>query len=257
MSIIPYEYFVNNETFNVFTDASIIHRKVNINGDTYTYYFGSPGYDIYIGNNKILGYHNVLPICTNNQSEISAIRYGVDRALDLATLYNIKKINIFSDSKICIYGLREWIFSWMNNIRNGTLYNSSGKEVANQFEFLAIVHMILLYNRPVQFYHIRGHMNINSFKDRKKFNESFMKENYTSDHLDERLIDFFISANDIVDNVTRYELQGIQESTKLYYDNMLRSRYQYKNLEKVFTYNDYLGSIDLDRYKKLIGGNLL
>ena len=256
MGIIPYEYFVNENTFNIFTDASIIHRKIQIDDLMQTYYFGSPGADIYLGDRIISSYNTILPVCTNNQSEITAIEYGVNRGCKLSYLYNISNINIFSDSKICIYGLREWIFNWMNTLKDGVLYNTSGDKVANQSIFISIIQSIVYYNKPIRFYHIRGHFNASNFKERKKFNESFMKENHINDYLDERLIDFFISANDSVDTATRNALKLLPDNYVSYFDSVFRNISEIKKRERIFGDRDqYIRSIDLNKYKQLIGGN--
>ena len=253
MSIIPYDFFVNDETFNIFTDASIVHRKIKYNGYDHVYYFGSPGAEIYRGDQLISTYHTVLPHCTNNQSEITAIWYGINRGCQLANMSGIKNINIFSDSRICIWGIREWIFGWIRNMNNGILYNTSG-EVSNQSHFISIIQSVLSYNRLIRFYHIRGHRNPNSFAERKKFNQSFRRENYINSDLDERLIDFFIRANDSVDNITRNELKGIPEQTFIYYDSIARKMLAYPTKEKLFNWDEYIRSLDLNKYKQLIGG---
>lgn len=253
MNVLPFEYFVNSNTFNIFTDASIIHRKISYSGETYVYYFGSSGAEIYEGDKMISTYHTVLPHCTNNQSEITAIEYAIHRGCQFASLNNIENINIFSDSKICIYGIREWVFNWIKNMNDGILYNTSGK-VSNQSHFISIIQSVLYYNRPIRFYHIRGHFNSNSFKERKKFNESFMRENYISVPLDERLINFFIKANDSVDTITRNELKNIQESTFVYYDNVAKKMLQYPRKEPIFNWDERIRSLDLNKYKQLIGG---
>lgn len=253
MNIIPYEYFVNEDTLNIFTDASIIHRKINYAGSMHVYYIGSPGAEIYLGDRMISTYHTVLPHCTNNQSEITAIEYGVNRGYQYTELNKVKNINIFSDSKICIYGIREWIFNWIKNMNDGILYSTSG-EVANQLHFISIIRSVLYHSRPIRFYHIRGHFNSSSFKERKKFNESFMRENYINMHLDERLIDFFIRANDSVDNITRNELKQIPEQTLFYYDNIARKILEFPQKERLFNWDTYIRSLDLNKYKQLIGG---
>lgn len=256
MAIIPYQYFVNDETFNIFTDASIIHRKIKYAGTDYLYYFGSPGAEVYLGNKIISTHYNILPNCTNNQSEITAIKYGIDIGCQLTNLYGIKNINIFSDSKICIYGIREWIFNWIKNMNNGVLYNTSGTMVSNQLQFISIIKSILYYNKSIRFYHIRGHFNSDKFSEKKKFNESFMKENHINMHLDERLIDFFIKANNSVDTTTRNELKKLQESDFVYYDNIIKKMSQYPTKESIFNWDIYIRSLDLKKYKELIGGGI-
>lgn len=254
--MIPYEYFVNEYTLNIFTDASIVKKTIDADGKKIDFFIGSPGVLCYIGDQLVDEYHTVLIDCTNNQSEITAIQYGVIRGLSIAAMNGaIKNINIFSDSKLCIFSLREWIFNWVKNMNNGILYSSSGSKVANQLHFISVIDTVIQGNRDIRFYHVRGHFNSNSFKDRIKFKNSFMKENYFDSYIDERLIDFFISANYLVDKITRDELHE-QYKNRLPGDGYLEKIIRKRSVEQdiIFNWNSYIRSLDLKKYKKLIGG---
>lgn len=255
--MIPYEYFVNESTLNIFTDASIVHKTAKTQNGECKFYVGSPGSMLYIGDKLVDEYHSVLPDCTNNQSEITAILYGVQRGLSFACMNSfIKNINIFSDSKICIYGLREWIFKWIKNMNNGVLYSTSG-EVINQYIFVSIIKHVIDGNRDIRFYHVRGHCNPLNFKDRVKFRNSFMKENYLDAYIEDRLIDFFISANDAVDNITRDELHRLPEdflTTGYISTDMIVKSHTNPHKDRIFNWNEFIRSLDLNKYKKLIGG---
>ena len=139
IAIINKEDFVNPNVINIFTDASM-----------------SPG-----GDNKgpvpgcygFITMHNELEInsavyidtfCTVNRAEIKAIKFAVMEAIRLRTSGFRGIINIFSDSRVSIMGIREWIFGWYNNGK--VLINGSGTEVANQSEFIEIMQLILKYN---------------------------------------------------------------------------------------------------------------
>lgn len=254
MSILDRRNFINNNTLNIFTDASIIHRKIQTSYGEYRYYIGSPGAEFYIGDKKVYSYHTIIPHCTNNQSEITAIEYGINIGVQIAKKYDVENINIFSDSKICIFGIREWIFNWVKNMNDGVLYNTSGP-VANQYHFISIIQSVLANGRRINFYHVRGHFNFNDYKSRRKFNMSFMKENNSNLYLDEKLIDFFILSNDSVDKITRNSLKNIPPELLYQWDLFGRSICKYNYFERIFNWNDSIASLDMRKYKSLIGGN--
>lgn len=235
--VIPYGCFVNEDTVNIFTDASI--KKINIGGeDTY---IGSPGADAYYMGECVYSLRNIIPLCTNNESEIVAIRMGLNIA---ANLRPDMKINLFSDSKLSIYGVREWIYNWVRNEHDGIIYGTGGPLI-NQQHFLLAVYSILQMNRPVNLYHIRGHRNPSNYKDRKIFSESFRRENKISNILDEQLIDFFISANDYVDKTTgdllsKYKLDP---NTRIYHPQ-----------QQIFNYHYFIRSLDMAKFYKLTSG---
>ena len=70
---VTYENLINNHTLNVFTDASIL--RDNING--YDLYISTPGAQIYLGDILQDSLIQMLPDCTNNEGEITAIQNGL------------------------------------------------------------------------------------------------------------------------------------------------------------------------------------
>ena len=128
----------NSNTLNIFTDASIKQVGQETVGCAGAFCVAGKDRTIINQTNRILRY------ATNNSSEITAVKLGIDLAIDYRNDFDT--INLFSDSKICIYGLREWIFNWIDNMSNGVLYNSSNTEVANQEMFKKIINLITHYN---------------------------------------------------------------------------------------------------------------
>lgn len=199
--MLNYQDIFKPGNLNIFTDASI---KKLPDGET----LGCPGaLCIYTLNN---GMPEILDLtcyieryATNNSSEIKAISLGVAKALQYRNYF--QRINIFSDSRICIQGIREWIFNWVNCINNGLMCSSSGEPVANQNTFASIVNTIVCNNLNINFYHQKGHVKISNnkaienavkvFKDVNKLDVSFelMKE--------------LSNFNDIIDVRTGEELE--------------------------------------------------
>ena len=142
----------NNDTVNIFCDASIVTLKQETVGCT--------GVCVVMGTNaqKVYDYQRIIRNSTNNNSEIRAIA----DALHFAMVYNpdrSKKVNIFSDSLICIRGLNEWIYKWIKEYnRTGRLQSSSG-EVKNQDIIISILNTIIRNRIQLKFFHQKGHVN--------------------------------------------------------------------------------------------------
>lgn len=247
----------NIEGFDVFTDASAATNTIWTSSlPCRTYYVSAPGAAIYDENFNIIDSTiNVFHNYTVNQAEAKAIYYGLLLGYRHANPDEV--INIFSDSKISVEGLRNWIFSWMErfyrtNPEDGILIGSDGRSpVLNQTIFLGIIDTILQMNRPVRFYHIRGHMKVNSFSDRVKFQRSFVKENNIGCKLSESFISYCIRGNDIIDKMTRSCLTPkiIEETKPKYIKDYYNSQYK----EPIFNRAEYIRSLDINRYAYLIG----
>lgn len=220
--MIKYEDIVNENTINIFADASIR----TMNNET----IGCPGIVVLLDKNIIHKEYRILRKTTNSESELYAIYMAINYALQ----YNgTKTINIFSDSQFAVYGLREWIFKWLCNMNNDTLFNSSRKEVAHQNLFMNIVYTILDNNLQVSLYHNRGHFTKNKVKE---FVKLFKKHNFLREEIEFKLAFVIIDCNNMVDSMTREVL--------------------YKNfkLEPPLLLPEYMARNDLDmsHYKELL-----
>ena len=222
-------------TLNIFTDASV--RKY-YNDET----VGCAGAIAVKGDNIIDESYRTIRFSTNNNSEIDAIRLGVLLALKYRNK-NIKHINLFSDSKISIYGLKEWIFKWINNINNEIMYSSSKLPVKNQEIFLNIIHTIINNRLEINLFHQRGHININSQSDLTKAIIDFKKNNYYNPNIyfDIEFIRAISYYNNYVDNNTRNLLSCSNPQ-------------DYNSMDTFYTrpilYSCY--GLDINLYKKLI-----
>lgn len=199
-------------TLNVFTDASV--KQVG-NHEYYTSY----------GARLMLGYNNLTMrsyTCpgTNNFGEASAIRLGVLMALEALGYfyeglggYPIFRINLFSDSKINLFGLRDWIYSWLNNQDpSGVLISSSGTPVANQNILMDTASLILNNNLRICLYHQAGHCT--NEKTMLEGKEVFFKSNGIGLANIELL--YICENNNIIDNFTRVNL----DMDKIYPSNV-------------------------------------
>jgi len=233
---------INDHTLNIFTDASISKDQ---NGIT----IGSSGAEFYIGYNLVDSDIRIMFETTNNESEITSILLGVMGALRLRTHFKIDTINLFSDSRISVYALREWIFSWLKGITDGVIYSSSGNPVANQRIILEIIDLIIRNSLYINLFHVRGHKDSGKMKDYITFKSSFIKENNIkkSTAIDDVLIQFLIDGNSSIDNYTRSKLYN-----KLYMD---LARQNGLGLINPFTINQeiYLNTLNTNKYKICLG----
>lgn len=234
-------HLFNKDTLNIFTDGSI--KKFYINGEEET--IGCAGANVVItdesGINYVEAATEITRNTTNNDTEIRSILLGVQRALYYRELYPFKYINIIADSKICIYGLREWVFNWINNTDPNTkvMISSQGTPVANQQVILQIIYMILQNNLVVNFYHQNGHKNCNNMKDMLTAKDTFIRSNYIGCDVDMELIRNISRANDYVDRFTKQELEHFVP------DRIIRPNEYIHYVYRPFDYK---------KYNELIGG---
>lgn len=221
---------------NCFTDASVI----NDNG----VYTCSAGYAI-VSNGVIIESNNrILYDATNSYGELFAIYMGI-KALSKYR-YERKIMNVFSDSRISIMGLREWIFKWVMNFNNSTgskgLISYSGKEIANQELYTTIVDTIISNGLPIGLYHILGHINpkypLKVHKARTYFNKSNGQVS-----IDDNIAYNLCYYNNYIDMMTRERLKDVYYSTEFDKD-MYR--------KKIFPLMQIPMSSDLELYKELI-----
>lgn len=153
-----YSDIFNENTVNIFTDGSIYNNMET--GET----IGCAG-SLLVGNISngygiINDQYSILRNTTNNETEITAIYTGVKMALDYINNTGYKPVfNLFSDSKICVLGLREWVYNWIRCVNNGIMYNSNGTPVKNQEIFKSIIHLILNNDLCIRLFHQKGHVS--------------------------------------------------------------------------------------------------
>jgi len=193
-----YEDIFNKNTLNIFTDASISkigNETVGCSGCIAT------TTDNYGKSIIVDEFYFINRDTTNNDSELKAIHAGIYKAIQYRN--NYKQINLFSDSLVSVKGLKEWIFNWINNMKLGVLYGSSG-EVKNQELIKSIISDIITSQLQIKIYHQKGHIKINDYDDLLKAQRIFLRENNITAPLE--LIKDLCYYNDIVDNTSRQRL---------------------------------------------------
>ena len=155
---------------------------------------------------------------TNNSSEILAIYTGVMEAIKLRQTYPNAIFRLFSDSKISLYGLRDWIKNWIKNSSlRGTnvLISSSGTPVANQQYFIKIFNVIVDNELCIEFYHQRGHVGESGGVSKEKARAQFIKANKVSPELMGIDINLLCQYNHIIDNLTRNAVRQYVDNNKI------------------------------------------
>lgn len=187
-------------SMNVFTDASV----TTVNGKNVS----CPGYIIVRSNQIVEANFRIIYDSTNNYGEIYALYMGINAGIELAykTGYT-NRINIFSDSQISVYGLRDWIFAWYRKTdKNHMMISSNKVPISNQFVYKRIVKTINCSKLPIHIYHQLSHMT-NSSKSVKKVMDTFKRVN--KEDLDEEIAAKIISYNNFIDRFTRNNLLSI------------------------------------------------
>lgn len=202
-----YNNIFNTDTINIFTDASV--KQFPLGGNTY--YVSCPGF-------VTVKMFNGLPfICdqgcsllydsSNIEGEITAIANAIYNSAFYSSF--VPKINIFSDSKISIQGITEWIYDWIRNMEGDTFKTNSNKIVSHQNVYKSIIYMISNMNYSLNFYHIKGHVNVN---DRKSFDNArrVFRDSNNMD-IDNYLLSQLCYYNNYIDNLSRDYLNNINK----------------------------------------------
>ena len=215
---------------NIFTDASIMTSKF---GET----IGCAGAICYEDNN--ICKYEILRDSTNNISEITAVKLGVLLALENRHFFD--SFNIYADSQWSIFGLTKWIRSWAENTTDGVMYNSSGVPVKNQQIFLSIMRLIIDNYLAVNFYHVKGHVNVHDFTSMNNAAKVFERSNGV--HIPRSKTYDIAKMNNLVDRNTR---------------ELLKSEYIYnREVLNRGIINPIISNEDLNIYYNLVtlGGN--
>ena len=150
---------------------------------------------------------------TNNSAEILAVWLGIVEALKLRENNRNAIFRLFSDSKISLYGLRDWIKNWIRDIGpDGVLMSSSGDPVSNQQRFIDCFNLIVENDLKIEFYHQIGHVG------NHKLNEArvkFIRANKVSPEALGLDIHYISMCNNIVDNFSRTSLKNYVSTGQL------------------------------------------
>lgn len=221
----------NPHSLNIFSDASIRKR-----GKLYDGCYGA----VAVHNNTVIDkIYRISSNTTNNNSEIKGVRAAV--LLAIRNGNNFRNINIFSDSQISIFGIRERFDTWMFNPKDGKLYGSMNQIIKSQEVYIEIMSLIQQFNLCVSFWHQKGHVK-NDYDSLVRAQHVFAASNRIRENIDLSLIRYLSYYNNMVDNESR----SILNHTDIYSCNYINPIIFYP-----VNYNNIL-----DNYNnKNLGGN--
>jgi ribonuclease HI len=204
--------FHNDNTLNIFSDASIIGKTGN--------FTGCYGVVAVVGDNIIDRTYRIVSYTTSNNSEIKGIRAAFDIAMRYKDIY--KNINIFSDSLISVNGIRNYINKWIIGA-DGMLYTGSKKKVANQEIFIEsyrILKELELSSSIIRIYHQPGHVN-NDYNSLVRASKSFKKINSIKGKIDLNFMRYICTWNNYVDNTSRSMLKRNKSNNMEFIDPLI------------------------------------
>ena len=221
--------------FNIFCDASInTEMRIACGGCYITCQTNDVNQEL---SKRLIIQHNA----TNNSAEILAIYCGIEEALKIRKQYPSAVFSLFSDSKISIYGLRDWIQNWIANAKDGILVSSSGQPVMNQQRFIIIYNLIVRNKLYIELYHQRGHVTERISLDQAR--AQFIRANRRTPESLGVDIEYLSKCNIAIDNATRKALNNYIISGDLSEDTELDGIYPIEfNIESnlLYQYNRYI-----------------
>lgn len=195
--LISLSEFYNPEILNIFSDASIVKKT-----------HGCYGAVVVCGDNILDQSYKLVSNTTCSNSEIKGLRLAISLANKWSCKY--KKINIFSDSQVSVFGIRDYIYKWKYNVNDNLFYGSSGSPVANQNIFIESYYMLMnLINKgiDINLFHQSGHID-NNYDRLKKAADIFARSNNINGNIDLNLIRYISTYNNFVDNNSRSILRN-------------------------------------------------
>lgn len=198
------------KTYDIFVDASInVDLKESCSGSVVVdRSSGTIIKETYLVKDK----------ATNNMGEAIAIFMGVRDAIGLLDVSDRPfTVNLFSDSQISLFGCREWMKTWVKGQdKEGNLVGSVGI-ISNQEWFSAIYNDIITSNIKIKFFHVKGHVNVNSPKDIYKAHRVFKSSNKISPASIGMTDEILAYYNNYVDEHSRDILNRILYGEDIYY----------------------------------------
>lgn len=205
---------------NIFCDASIRQKGKG--------FAGCYGAICVVGDSIIDESYRVITNTTSNNAEIYAIREGI--LLAIRHRKRFPYVNIFSDSQVSIFGIRDRIHGW--TIKNGMVYGSNGP-IHSCEVYLEIMQMILDYQNQlyITFFHQKGHVD-NNYKSINHACHVFMNSNNIREKVDLNFIRYISNYNNIVDRKSR----SILSNTNIRNLNT-RDAFEFSTTEEQFNHN--------------------
>ena len=196
MKVATKEEFFNQDTICIFTDASYQQKDLDkIPAEQLT----SPAYCVYLNDQCLERNCIILNNCNSQQGELYALFMGVNVAVKYYNL-GYRRIKIFSDNQNAVLGIREWIFRWIRETNSGRATFGANGRISNQEYYMDIIYTILANRIFLEFYHIKGHVDLRNKASLAHAKYLFLKSNpFVGDDATDDLIYYIAMGNNDVD----------------------------------------------------------
>lgn len=167
----------------------------------------APAFMVY--KNDILidkGFH-ILHNSTSQQGELYAVLLGVMNSWKYTKFGD--HIRLFSDSLNTIFAIRDRIFNWVRMTNEGKNVLGDGGKINNQDYIMDIVYYIMYNQIPIEFFHVKGHVNIHNKESFDHACRVFSSSNYSlCEWPDFKLIKTVSEYNNAVDKYSTNMLRN-------------------------------------------------
>lgn len=193
----PVDILKTDDTLNLFSDASM--RTVSKRNHILASCYGS----VAVNKDTIIDeMFRCQSVCTVPAAEIRGIRCSLSLALKWRHMFRV--INIFCDSQISVFGLRDYIYNWKWDSNEERYYLGKHNEVKNQEIFIECFYMLqeLRKTNIVNIFHQKGHVD-SGFDNIKNATDTFKASNGVRGTVSYELIRYISVYNNYVDNKSR------------------------------------------------------
>ena len=218
------ELVINPWTINIFSDAS-----------TKTAYRGSPtdacyGAIAYCEFDKVDEWYRIIHDTTSNHAEIKGINLAVRLAIYLRDIYPVSRFNIFSDSQISVYGMRDRYGN--RYLADNHIYSSSNDNslISSQEVYVETMQMIADYQLPVSLWNQKAHVAMSHSKSLEHAKNSFCTCNRPKAVVDDDFIYYISEKNNEVDKTSRCILKHTNVGSMNYEEPLYFIPNDYTNL---------------------------
>ena len=210
----PIDIFKTDDILNIFSDASM--RTISKNNRILASCYGS----VAVNKDTIVDeWFRCQSESTVPAAEIRGIRCSLILALKWRHMF--RTINIFSDSQISVFGLRDYIYNWKYNENERKYYLGKGtkNEVKNQELFIECYYLLqeLKKTNIVNIFHQKGHVD-NGFDTIKRAAEAFKISNGVQGTVSYEFIRYISVYNNYVDNKSRSFIRTLNVFENTYSD---------------------------------------
>lgn len=210
---LSFDLFFNSETLNCFSDASM--KKTEKGGPLAT----CAGSIAVCKDNIISDLCTITSECTVPAAELRGIRNSLTIAL--ANRNNFRVINLFSDSQISVFAIRDFIHKWRYDF-NAKCYYLGNNPVKNQEIIIECLILLdeLQKTNFVNIFHQSGHVK-NSIDDIRHSIEVFKKSNSINCKVDYNFARYISTWNNYIDDKTRSIIRNTNVKNTYYCDPII------------------------------------